>query len=95
MAQAASTLAQRMPLDYLGGMSVVVPLTKKAAESFELEKLVAEYLDGGGSINRNGGQRVELRCSCCGYVGRLAVSLAASQTRHCTRCGSRNVVIAW
>jgi hypothetical protein len=90
MAQAASTLARRMPLDYLGGMSVVVPLTKKAAESFELEKLVAEYLDGGGSINRNGGQRVELRCSCCGYVGRLAVSLDEAlhalrqqKRRHC------------
>jgi hypothetical protein len=75
-------------------MSNVLPL-RKQRESDETARLVAEYLDGGGEISRNGGQRVELRCSCCGYFGRLAVSLAASSKRHCTRCGSGNVVIAW
>jgi hypothetical protein len=82
-------------LDYLGGMSNVLPLTRKQAEREELERACAAYLEGGGSINRTGGQRVELRCSCCGYVGRLAVSLAASSKRHCTRCGSGSIVIAW
>jgi hypothetical protein len=76
-------------------MSNILPLTRKQAESAALEKACAEFLRDGGEINRTSGQRVELRCSCCGYVGRLAVSLAASQTRHCTRCGSGNVVIAW
>jgi hypothetical protein len=69
--------------------------TKKQRERDELEKLVGTYLASGGEIVRErGGQRVELRCSCCGYVGRLAVALAASSKRHCTRCGSGNVVVA-
>ena len=77
-------------------MSNVLPLvTRKDRERAETAALVNAYLDSGREINRNGSQRVELRCSCCGYVGRLAVSLAVSQQRHCTRCGSGNVVIAW
>jgi hypothetical protein len=76
--------------------SNVLSLTRKQAARISLEEAVAEYLDRGGEISRGRySARAELRCSCCGYVGRLVVALAVRQQRHCTRCGSVRVVVAF
>jgi hypothetical protein len=74
----------------------VLPLVRiKDRERAEIARLVDEFLDNGGEITRDAraGQRVELRCECCGRVGMVLLEIALRR-KHCPRCGSDRVVAA-
>jgi hypothetical protein len=73
-------------------MSVVLPLPK---QSDETARLVAEYLDGGGEISRDGGGKVCVKCNICSLATMVAVSRAASYKQRCYRCHSESVSIRW
>ena len=58
----------------------------------ELQRLTDQFLEGGGQIDREGGDRVAITCTSCAYRQHVHVDFFLSFGRRCRRCGAETRV---
>lgn len=76
-------------------MSLTDGMTKKDRERASTAPLIEAYLQRGGSIGRDVGQKVTVNCTICSLAQMISASwvLRNGNKHTCPRCGGRAVVM--